>query len=166
MVYTKPLIYFSFSLLFHVLSWILLIHSTCLISLATNSVFWLRGFSLLTEYLIQLVWAENFWSFCVQGRYDDENSDLQLASSPPFFCGSPPSRASNPLIQDAHFGNDNFVPIPQIPESAAAAPPPPFSSSGRMIGGGCVRVKFGNDSAPVRIEGFNCRGSCSISAVA
>ncbi|XP_009761314.1 uncharacterized protein LOC107811985 [Nicotiana tabacum] len=101
-----------------------------------------------------------------KGRYDDENSDLQLASSPPFFCGSPPSRASNPLIQDAHFGNDNFVPIPQIPESAAAAPPPPFSSSGRMIGGGCVRVKFGNDSAPVRIEGFNCRGSCSISAVA
>ncbi|OIS96399.1 PREDICTED: uncharacterized protein LOC109235686 [Nicotiana attenuata] len=103
-----------------------------------------------------------------KGRYDVENSDLQLASSPPFFCGSPPNRTSNPLTQDAHFGDDNFVLVPPIQESAvpAPSPPPPFSSSSRMTGGGCVRVKFGNNSAPVRIEGFNCRGSCSISAVA
>ncbi|XP_055819366.1 uncharacterized protein LOC129888402 isoform X2 [Solanum dulcamara] len=91
------------------------------------------------------------------GRYDVEYSNFQLDSSPPYFCGSPPSRASNPLIQDVNFCNDNFVPITPIPESAA-----PFSSSSR----GCVRLKFGNNSAPVRIEGFNCRGSCSIPAVA
>ncbi|KAK4354336.1 hypothetical protein RND71_026530 [Anisodus tanguticus] len=97
-----------------------------------------------------------------KGRYDVEYINFQLDSSPPFFCGSPPSRASNPLIQDAHFGYGNFVPIPTIPESTAPSPPPPFSS-GRVTGGGCVRVKFGNNSTPVRIEGFNCRG---ISAVA
>lgn len=98
-----------------------------------------------------------------KGTYDVECFNFQLDSSPPFFCGSPPSRASNPLIQDVHFGDKNFTaaPIPPIPESAA--PPPPFSFSGRVTGGGCVRVKFGNNSAPVRIEGFNCRG---ISAVA
>ncbi|MCE5166546.1 hypothetical protein HAX54_021620 [Datura stramonium] len=97
-----------------------------------------------------------------KGTYDVECSNFQLDSSPPFFCGSPPSRASNPLIQDVHFGDNNFAaPIPPIPKSAT--PSPPFSSSGRVTGGGCVRMKFGNNSAPVKIEGFNCRG---ISAVA
>ncbi|XP_059287188.1 uncharacterized protein LOC132040555 [Lycium ferocissimum] len=96
-----------------------------------------------------------------KGRYDVEDSNFQLGSSPPFFCGSPPSRASNPLIQDSHFGNNNFLPIPPVPESPS--PPPPFSSSDRVTRGGCIRGKFGNNSTPVRIEGFNCRG---ISAVA
>ncbi|PPR97698.1 hypothetical protein GOBAR_AA22961 [Gossypium barbadense] len=32
-----------------------------------------------------------------------EQSATQVASSPPFFCGSPPSRVSNPLVQDAQF---------------------------------------------------------------
>ncbi|MCD7448071.1 hypothetical protein HAX54_037773 [Datura stramonium] len=81
--------------------------------------------------------------------------------SPILHC-SKSSTASNPLIQDVHFGDNNFAaPIPPIPKSAT--PSPPFSSSGRVTGGGCVRMKFGNNSAPVKIEGFNCRG---ISAVA
>lgn len=91
-----------------------------------------------------------------KGRYDVEYSNAN-----PFFCGSPPSRASNPLIQDVNFGNDNFIPIQPFPESAL-----PFSSSSRVTGGGCVPMKFGNNSAPVRIDGFNCRGSCSVPAVA
>ncbi|ONI35880.1 hypothetical protein PRUPE_1G559100 [Prunus persica] len=43
-------------------------------------------------------------------------SSNQLASSPPFFCGSPPSRASYPVIQDEQFGNSSkmapFFPAP------------------------------------------------------
>ena len=70
-----------------------------------------------------------------------------MASSPPFFCGSPPSRASNPVIQDEQFGsngNENF--------GAFSLAPPSPSSSAR----GCVRMKFGHTPAAVRIEGFNC----------
>ncbi|TKY44712.1 hypothetical protein E2542_SST30990 [Spatholobus suberectus] len=89
-----------------------------------------------------------------------ERSGGQVASSPPFFCGSPPSRASNPVIQDEQFGhgNENFGPF-------SLAPPSP-SSSAR----GCVRMKFGHTPAAVRIEGFDClsrdRRNRSISAVA
>ncbi|XP_020213738.1 uncharacterized protein LOC109797966 [Cajanus cajan] len=89
-----------------------------------------------------------------------ERSGVQVASSPPFFCGSPPSRASNPVIQDEQFGNGNesFGPF-------SLAPPSP-SSTAR----GCVRMKFGHTPAAVRIEGFDClsrdRRNCSISAVA
>ncbi|KAG5022088.1 hypothetical protein AAZX31_07G088000 [Glycine max] len=90
-----------------------------------------------------------------------KRSGGQVASSPPFFCGSPPSRASNPVIQDEQFGsngNESFG-------SFSLAPPSP-SSSAR----GCVRMKFGHTPAAVRIEGFDClsrdRRNCSISAVA
>lgn len=96
---------------------------------------------------------------------EDDRANFGVDSSPPFFYGSPPTRAGNPLIQDAQFGNHNFVPILPIPERAVAPSPPPPSST-IMSGGGCVRVKFGSKPAPVRIEGFNCRGNCSISAVA
>ncbi|KAF7819874.1 uncharacterized protein G2W53_025329 [Senna tora] len=82
-----------------------------------------------------------------------ERSGIQVGCSPPFFCGSPPSRASNPVIQDEQFGNGNFNPFIHTPSS-------PSSSSAR----GCVRP------AAVRIEGFDClsrdRRNCSISAVA
>lgn len=88
-----------------------------------------------------------------------EKSCNQVASSPPFFCGSPPSRASNPVIQDEHFGNENVIALSQ-------APPSPSARKGR----GCVRMKFGHTPAPVRVEGFDClstdRRNCSISAVA
>ncbi|EXB56918.1 hypothetical protein L484_019963 [Morus notabilis] len=83
----------------------------------------------------------------------------QVASSPPYFCGSPPSRASNPVIQDEQFGNGKvgFV---------SATPPSP--SSARK--GGCARMKFGHKPAAVRVEGFDClsrdRRNRSISAVA
>ncbi|KAG5521537.1 hypothetical protein RHGRI_033939 [Rhododendron griersonianum] len=77
-----------------------------------------------------------------------------VASSPPFFSGSPPSRVSNPLIQDARFGDESFTPIsPQsipIPSGSKISSP---SSSARK--GGFVRASFGNNPA-VRIEGFDC----------
>ncbi|AET05328.1 hypothetical protein MTR_8g104210 [Medicago truncatula] len=83
-----------------------------------------------------------------------------LASSPPYFIGSPPSRASNPVIQDEQFGNGNF----SSPFTMVASPSP----SARGCG---VPMKFGNTPAAVRIEGFDClrrdrRSNCSISAVA
>ncbi|KAK4361987.1 hypothetical protein RND71_017228 [Anisodus tanguticus] len=99
-----------------------------------------------------------------KGNYDLETPNFDMASSPPFFFGSPPSRASNPLIQDSQFSNNNFVPILAIPEGPAAPSPPPPSTSARKNGGGCAPVKFGIKPATVRIEGFNCRSS--ISAVA
>ncbi|TKY60927.1 hypothetical protein E2542_SST18032 [Spatholobus suberectus] len=43
--------------------------------------------------------------------YVERSGGQLVTSSPPFFCGSPPSRASNPLIQDEQFGNGNFSPF-------------------------------------------------------
>ncbi|KAH7549328.1 hypothetical protein ACOSP7_025938 [Xanthoceras sorbifolium] len=95
-----------------------------------------------------------------KGGCGGEKSGNQVASSPPYFCGSPPTRASNPLIQDAQFGNEKLNPV--------SSPAPPSPSS--RMGGGCVRMKFGHKPAAVRIEGFDClsrdRRNCSISAVA
>ena len=95
-----------------------------------------------------------------KGSCYPERSGCQVASSPPpYFCGSPPSRASNPVIQDEQFGN-NYSPFSLAPQSPSA------SSAAR----GCVRRKFGHSPAAVRIEGFDClsrdRSNCSISAVA
>ncbi|KAF7808880.1 uncharacterized protein G2W53_035623 [Senna tora] len=99
-----------------------------------------------------------------------EQSCTQIASSPPFFCGSPPSRVENPLIQDARFGDEKFSPLSPPPRVSAApaavALPAPASSSRK---GGCVRANFGNNPA-VRVEGFDCldrdRRNCSIPALA
>lgn len=102
--------------------------------------------------------------------FDMEQSSPPVASSPPFFCGSPPSRVANPLIQDARFGDENFSPL--SPSSWVMVPspsglPPSPSSSARK--GGCVRANFGNNPA-VRVEGFDCldrdRRNCSIPALA
>ncbi|KAJ9187289.1 hypothetical protein P3X46_002762 [Hevea brasiliensis] len=97
-----------------------------------------------------------------KGGCGGERSGYQVALSPPFYCGSPPSRASNPVVQDAQFGNEKINPFSPAPLS-------PSSSSARK-GGGCVRMKFGHKPAAVRIEGFDClsrdRRNCSISAVA
>ncbi|XP_075479720.1 uncharacterized protein LOC142520569 isoform X1 [Primulina tabacum] len=78
-----------------------------------------------------------------------EWSNFQVASSPPFFTGSPPRRASNPVILDEQFGNDDANPL-----------------SPALTRGGCAQGSFDSKPAPVRIEGFNCRESFSISAVA
>lgn len=109
-----------------------------------------------------------FW-FLLQGGSGgaDQSSAAQVASSPPFFCGSPPSRVSNPLIQDARFGDEKVTPVSPraipIPSGMASSP----SASTRK--GGCVRVNFGNNPA-VRVEGFDCldrdRRNCSIPALA
>ncbi|KAM6568029.1 hypothetical protein CsatB_016014 [Cannabis sativa] len=92
------------------------------------------------------------------------NSVEMIASSPPYFCGSPPSRASNPLIQDEQFGNGGYG----VTKSILVTPTPPSPSA--RTAGGCARMKFGQKPAAVRIEGFDClsrdRRNCSISAVA
>ncbi|KAM4131592.1 hypothetical protein ACJW30_01G186800 [Castanea mollissima] len=82
--------------------------------------------------------------------YGMEQSATQFASSPPYFCGSPPSRSANPLIQDARFG-DEKVASSVIPSPSGVSSP---SSSSRK--GGCVRMKFGLKPAAVRVEGFDC----------
>uniref|UniRef100_A0A7C9DP10 Uncharacterized protein n=1 Tax=Opuntia streptacantha TaxID=393608 RepID=A0A7C9DP10_OPUST len=92
-----------------------------------------------------------------------DRSGNQVASSPPFFCGSPPSRVSNPVVHDENFGSGNFNPFTNVP----TLPSSPSSSARK---GGCSRMKFGQKPAAVRIEGFDClardRQNCSISAVA
>ncbi|KAG6412939.1 hypothetical protein SASPL_125634 [Salvia splendens] len=97
----------------------------------------------------------------LQGGSRSDQSAPQVASSPPFFSGSPPSRVSNPLIQDARFGDDKVVPVP-TPSSVMA----PSASSARK---GCVRSNFGNNPA-FRVEGFDCLDrdgrNCSIPALA
>ncbi|KAM7471133.1 hypothetical protein LguiA_009316 [Lonicera macranthoides] len=81
---------------------------------------------------------------------------VEKPNTPPFFSGSPPSRASNPVIQDARFCSEKLTVAPEALPSQSARKQ-----------GSCVRANFGHKPAAVRIEGFNCsRGNCSISAVA
>lgn len=101
--------------------------------------------------------------FIFKESHGDEFAN-QVASSPPYFCGSPPVRAANPLIQDARFG-DEKPPIPAISSPSGLSSP---SSASRK--GGCVRMSFGLKPAAVRVEGFDClnrdRQNSSIPAVA
>ncbi|KAL8161307.1 hypothetical protein V2J09_012796, partial [Rumex salicifolius] len=92
---------------------------------------------------------------------NNKNSNTQVGLSPPFFSGSPPSRVSNPLIQDARFREEKLLPSMTIE-------PSPTSSSARK--GGFVRANFGNKPA-IRVEGFHCLDrdrsrNCSIPASA
>ncbi|GAB2288860.1 hypothetical protein Dimus_023168 [Dionaea muscipula] len=88
------------------------------------------------------------------------------ATSPPYFCGSPPTRVSNPLVLDARFV-DGKAP-PQSPLVYPSPTSPTLSPSARK--GGCARMKFGLKPATVRVEGFDClsrdRQNSSITAVA
>lgn len=77
--------------------------------------------------------------------------EQSIASSPPFFCGSPPSRAANPLVQDARFGDERLAQALSTLEI-----PSPSSPSSLARKGGCVRMKFGLKPAAVRVEGFDC----------
>ncbi|KAE9590268.1 hypothetical protein Lalb_Chr21g0317821 [Lupinus albus] len=85
----------------------------------------------------------------------------QVASSPPYFCGSPPLRAANPLIRDSRFGDENQTPI---------SPSDLLSPSSASHKGGCVRTSFGLKPAAVRVEGFDClnrdRHNSGVTAVA
>ncbi|KAB2075008.1 hypothetical protein E1A91_A07G198100v1 [Gossypium mustelinum] len=76
-----------------------------------------------------------------------EQSAAQVASSPPFFCGSPPSRATNPVVQDARFGDERVAAL------SASQSPSPSQSAHK---GGCVRMSFGLKPAAIRVEGFDC----------
>ncbi|XP_047973683.1 uncharacterized protein LOC125216102 [Salvia hispanica] len=101
-----------------------------------------------------------------KGCSGSDQSVPPVASSPPFFSGSPPSRVSNPLIQDARFGDEKFAPAAFPIPSTGFAPSP---SSAARKAGGCVRSNFGNNPA-VRVEGFDCldrdRRNCSIPTLA
>ncbi|KAM0933036.1 hypothetical protein DsansV1_C38g0235211 [Dioscorea sansibarensis] len=72
----------------------------------------------------------------------------QVASSPPFFNGSPPTRSANPLVHDARFREDKPV-FQTGPVHQAGSPLSPTRK-------GCGATKFGFKPAPVRIEGFAC----------
>ncbi|KAJ6903028.1 hypothetical protein NC651_020501 [Populus alba x Populus x berolinensis] len=99
---------------------------------------------------------------------DNQSFCTQVSSSPPpFFCGSPPSRVANPLIQDARFGNEKFAsfsPVTPIPPQMDLS-----SSSSSPRKGGLVRSSFGSKPV-VRIEGFDCLDrdcrNCSVPALA
>ncbi|CAH2072632.1 unnamed protein product [Thlaspi arvense] len=98
-----------------------------------------------------------------------------VSSSPPYFPGSPPSRAANPLAQDARFRDEKLNPVspnsPFLqPNSSTGFPSPSPSSSSSSSARGCVRMKFGLKPPAVRVEGFDClnrdRQNSSIPAMA
>ncbi|PKI69928.1 uncharacterized protein LOC116204097 [Punica granatum] len=79
----------------------------------------------------------------------------EIASPPPFFSGSPPSRASNPLIQDARFRDEGTKPISAFFGASPSGLPSPLSSAHE----GRIRKPFGaKPAAAVRVEGFNILG--------
>ncbi|KAL8171529.1 hypothetical protein V2J09_023333 [Rumex salicifolius] len=92
------------------------------------------------------------------------------SSPPPFFTGSPPTRVSNPLVQDSNFTDEKLSPLSTLQHlpSPSSSSSPLSSPSARK--GGCARIKFGFNPAPVRVEGFDClsrdRQNSGITAVA
>ncbi|CAA7397662.1 unnamed protein product [Spirodela intermedia] len=104
-----------------------------------------------------------------KGAFSDAGEAL-VGSSPPYFCGSPPSRSTNPVALDARFGEAEAAPpLTLLPTPAAATA---VSGGAARTAAGCVRAKFGPVPAAVRIEGFDCidsdghRRSRGIAAVA
>ncbi|KAK8595722.1 hypothetical protein V6N13_000415 [Hibiscus sabdariffa] len=77
--------------------------------------------------------------------------EQSIASSPPFFRGSPPSRAANPLVQDARFSDERLAQA-----LSTLRIPSPSTSFARKAG--CIGMKFGLKPAVVRVEGFDCLG--------
>ncbi|URE39000.1 hypothetical protein MUK42_30149 [Musa troglodytarum] len=67
------------------------------------------------------------------------------ASSPPFFCGSPPDRAANPVVHDARFGEDRpplapFALCNRPSPSRRCPPSTPSSGSSRRPCGSRVLI--------------------------
>jgi len=107
--------------------------------------------------------------FCPNVLRQGEESGLSAASpQPPLFCGSPPRRASNPVVHDSRFGMDCPpvpMPMPGLPVVAAApvavqrpTPRPSVAAPSMSPRGaaGCARARFAFQPAAVRVEGFDC----------
>ncbi|MCD7447394.1 hypothetical protein HAX54_028466 [Datura stramonium] len=78
-----------------------------------------------------------------------------LSSSPPFFSGSPPCRAMNPLIHDVLFTNEKqHLLSSSLSPSTSSSSSPSSSSKGR-----CARARLGKPQSPNRVEGFDCLNS-------
>jgi len=101
--------------------------------------------------------------FCQENEGYDSNVGTELldiiqnkevsSSSPPYFLGSPPVRASNPLVQDEQFKWEEHIPQST---PVASSSPGLSSPSSPFQKGGCVRMKFGVKSAKLRVVGFDC----------
>jgi hypothetical protein len=100
----------------------------------------------------------------VSCSWQGEEGGLSAAS--PLFCGSPPRRASNPVVRDSLFGMDR----PPTPVPAAYPAPRPSAAAPSMSPRGCARARFGFQTPAVRVEGFDCldggRGGHGITAMA
>ncbi|KAK9700183.1 hypothetical protein RND81_08G221900 [Saponaria officinalis] len=109
--------------------------------------------------------------FAKKESHGEDQTSGEIASSPPFFIGTPPTRVSNPLVQDARFGDDNLSPLSTLrhasPSTSTSTSP---SMSPSAMKSGCVRMKFGFKSPTVRVEGFDfdrCDGqNSSVTAMA
>ncbi|GAA0141229.1 hypothetical protein LIER_02421 [Lithospermum erythrorhizon] len=84
--------------------------------------------------------------------------NFHVALSPPFYNGSPPTRASNPVIQDEQFRTSKLNMNPSMIEPLA-------SSASRLSGGGCVPVRNQTLTPERRIEGFNSLNNCNVSTI-
>jgi len=110
----------------------------------------------------------------IRRKEDNGTIGQLLSSSPPYFPGSPPSRAANPLAQDAHFRDEKLNPVspnsPFLQPNSATGFPSPSPSSSSSSARGCARMKFGIKTPAVRVEGFDClnrdRQNASIPAMA
>ncbi|XP_044488021.1 uncharacterized protein LOC123212860 [Mangifera indica] len=146
-----------------------LLHSTINDPQPVRSLRW--NLSHQSEVLDPTAGSDLFDIILPKGGFDgmEQSCTQVLASSPPFFCGSPPSRVANPLIHDSRFGDDKIITTlsPLSPVQLLLSPSSSRKTGGGGAGGGCVRPNFGN-KPPVRIEGFDCRDrrNCSIPALA
>ncbi|URE39003.1 hypothetical protein MUK42_30149 [Musa troglodytarum] len=105
------------------------------------------------------IWPRR-WHSSRQADFSDSNAVADLldvllakdgeeqnheASSPPFFCGSPPDRAANPVVHDARFGEDRpplapFALCNRPSPSRRCPPSTPSSGSSRRPCGSRVLI--------------------------